>query len=53
MDNGGKKEEEMDIGERKYNVKDEEREKWASARMEQWVGSKSTGREGEITEGWC
>lgn len=46
MDNGGKKGEEMDIGE----GKDERREKWASARMEQWVGSKSTGREGELTE---
>lgn len=43
MDNGGKKEEEMDIGERK----DEKREEWASARAEQWVGRKSTGREGE------
>lgn len=53
MDNGGKEEEKMDIGEGKYYVKKEEREKWASARMEQWVGSKSTGREGEITEGRC
>lgn len=51
MDNGGKTEEKMDIGEGKYYVKDEKTGKRASARMEQWVGSKSTGIEGEITEG--